>query len=850
MQKYKRTEIPIKHSVARRFEYCELTMTATRSSLRRIYSVLKLEEEFGDSMRASGCTKPEEVRRFLQEEHGVLVSEQTAKTWLQGSWPRRGVSTKEDLEAKAGNRLRLDQYRKCFTNAEKVQELSEDLLESDPKVEVCSEILLEWYNEYHPDSGPLKYKTAEEMEKALGDELRDKYYKMKYRPLTSALGKRKKAVLISQRTCRTWLANFASWMDTDDEAEPRPKKRIRVSRGRQAKIKVSTPEELESICGCKYRREVSDLGLGMTKTEMKNTLYAWKIDASMATCAGWLTEYRLGDGAKDAGAGVFDLNRENLQRWYHLEGLRGEELTDRYRQVNGIYTEPPQLEKWLNAAQQALPSLENNESMHMHRCGGFALKLLQEGITAKEVVAKLLDTFLIKTTEARVCAYRRFREQTGANWSRLQLEDCHWKTLYAECSQESSLAAKNRQGENERMQTRTSMCHKLGIDEEVIPMEILTDFFGTHERWAKLPFEYPSADVVPETCASKVVDMYRETFKQEALPATTTEAMQKEAVYQRTRKVASKGVVVLPKRSAENCCVAAYATLKCEELFAKQVWTRSQLQEVQRRLPRQYPATDFHFWVMYGSWSQCENCASFYFNDKFFSNCVHDLKSTKATPEMMATSRRYTPGDPAIHGEDNLSSSSHWWYLPGMFKPAAKCERCIPIPAKEAGAFLSARLRMRSKQSPGKVEPVKRTGELYRIPRLRQPTENWEAWSPQCITWPRYEHGLFSFQHKNGPSMLDLTVEEAAALRIVTLKCSLKKETYGASHQCNYKKIGLSKAYFEEKLRDESNMPTDMAKAAYRFLMANNEYYKNLQHQRAERLAAGINSINKYRKYH
>ena len=54
----------------------------------------------------------------------------------------------------------------------------------------------------------------------------------------------------------------------------------------------------------------------------------------------------------------------------------------------------------------------------------------------------------------------------------------------------------------------------------------------------------------------------------------------------------------------------------------------------------------------------------------------------------------------------------------------------------------------------------------------------------------------------------------------------MRKETYGAAHQCNWKKTGLSRAYFKSVLVDEASMPTARAVAAYRFLMENNEYYR------------------------
>ena len=74
-----------------------------------------------------------------------------------------------------------------------------------------------------------------------------------------------------------------------------------------------------------------------------------------------LRQYRLGDGAKDGGASVYVLARDDLMRWYHLEGLSGVELTDKYRSVHGVYAHPTPLTKWLKAPAQALVCLDNNE---------------------------------------------------------------------------------------------------------------------------------------------------------------------------------------------------------------------------------------------------------------------------------------------------------------------------------------------------------------------------------------------------------------------------------------------------------------------------------------------------------
>ena len=82
------------------------------------------------------------------------------------------------------------------------------------------------------------------------------------------------------------------------------------------------------------------------------------------------------------------------------------------------------------------------------------------------------------------------------------------------------------------------------------------------------------------------------------------------------------------------------------------------------------------------------------------------------------------PDDPMAHRPGSVGISSRWWYLPGMYHPVKFCERCTRPPAgMTAGAFLSRALRQRqqahSQARPSLPEPIQKTGQLYRIPRIR-----------------------------------------------------------------------------------------------------------------------------------
>ena len=92
-----------------------------------------------------------------------------------------------------------------FGDDESAQRLATVLAEGQPVLRVSALLLRQWYTKYHPDSGPLRYATADALEEALGEEMRVAYHGLGYRSLQIALGKRRKAVLVSAQTCRAWV---------------------------------------------------------------------------------------------------------------------------------------------------------------------------------------------------------------------------------------------------------------------------------------------------------------------------------------------------------------------------------------------------------------------------------------------------------------------------------------------------------------------------------------------------------------------------------------------------------------------------------------------------------------------
>ena len=91
--------------------------------------------------------------------------------------------------------------------------------------------------------------------------------------------------------------------------------------------------------------------------------------------------------------------------------------------------------------------------------------------------------------------------------------------------------------------------------------------------------------------------------------------------------------------------------------------------------------------------------------------------------------------------------------------------------------------------------------------------------------------------------MLYLTKEERHALTVVFLKTCVQPMTYGAEHQKNWKKTGLSTASFVSSLVSEASCPTPRSAAAFRFLLANNRDYKEFVRQQKALLDSGA-SLN------
>ena len=109
------------------------------------------------------------------------------------------------------------------------------------------------------------------------------------------------------------------------------------------------------------------------------------------------------------------------------------------------------------------------------------------------MVHELLREYLVHVSVQRLAAYRQYREETFEYVTARKLEAWHWEALYAMVTADT-LAATPRHAhlvqrraylEQCRSQ-RTQLCDAVGIAEERVPLEALTEFCKRHLCHAKL----------------------------------------------------------------------------------------------------------------------------------------------------------------------------------------------------------------------------------------------------------------------------------------------------------------------------------------------------------------------------
>ena len=310
--------------------------------------------------------------------------------------------------------------------------------------------------------------------------------------------------------------------------------------------------------------------------------------------------------------------------------------------ANGVRADRKHLVSWLNIDAQKPEKLEFNECIHSHAAGEYVLIQLQNGKTAEYVVEQLMSRYLVEATCQRVAAYRCYREQLGTYWTMRRLERMQWEYLYGAVTIDTKYGGKNRHIRPTRLRAllavRTSLCASMKLAEELIPLKVFDEFFVKHEEYARLPSKYPEARILKDTLPLSLIDAYRHTFAVDEVLPDVANKMFSPKEYRcswRAFQVAEvAGYIAFPRACGDAALVAAYAMQKCGELFSHQCMLGSRLTPVQREYCNAYPKVDFRFWVMYGSWSMCPHCRSFFFNDQYFKESVYQLRTTASTPSI------------------------------------------------------------------------------------------------------------------------------------------------------------------------------------------------------------------------
>ena len=237
-----------------------------------------MESEFGERIRSE---KPEDVASahqlltWVSKQYSIRVSLRVAQNWMTAKWGRGNVLyTPEDVEESLGERLRLPQFRVQFESEAGAEVLSERLQESQPSVFASGLLPRQWYAKFHPDGGPLQYANAEELEAGLGDRVRDACAGLADWVLQAALGAARKAVEVSRQTCRTLFEKYGPGTVKKRPASkvlkrPAAKRSSSSSSAPSSLVRIVGTQVLEETVGDRYRREVSDHGLGLGRAHFK-----------------------------------------------------------------------------------------------------------------------------------------------------------------------------------------------------------------------------------------------------------------------------------------------------------------------------------------------------------------------------------------------------------------------------------------------------------------------------------------------------------------------------------------------------------------------------------------------------
>ena len=95
--------------------------------------------------------------------------------------------------------------------------------------------------------------------------------------MKTALGKRRRVVEVSEDVCKRWIQKYSA-------AAPEPVAAAGAASSSRIVLELAGAKAVEEAVGARYRREVTDLGLGVSVPDMKARLRTWGYEVSREAC--------------------------------------------------------------------------------------------------------------------------------------------------------------------------------------------------------------------------------------------------------------------------------------------------------------------------------------------------------------------------------------------------------------------------------------------------------------------------------------------------------------------------------------------------------------------------------------
>ncbi|CAK0832158.1 unnamed protein product, partial [Prorocentrum cordatum] len=775
-------------------------------------SAQDLEQRVGQRLREylaeeTAAGDADSIKQWLADQQ-IACPIRIIKHWLNVDFsPEGAVESGEALELAIGDVLRSIGYSQFFESEVSRGRLVEHLKGLDPPIRCTLDVLAAWCGTFYPGPGgnALEADSAHTLDTLLGED-RVHYALDGARPLVQHLASRWQPFQASHKVCRTWLESLPDALKSAARARSAP----RTLNARRLRQKSKDP-----------------LPLLQTFEDVERVL--GQLIVRKYTCDNM---------------SAYDISKD-LKREFH------------------VAMRPYNLQQWLGHPAQRLTSLQSVQDIESHGCANFVLDQMQTGVPVERVAHSVRREYLVIASAQTLRAYRRYKEQAGNPRTAPWIEQRWWRWLYEQITEGSSFGRPNRGGVGGlRMEVGPGpelslllqrFCDRAELSIGMVPMPEFRKFFNKHEQLAQLRAirRVQHGEPLPESAGRLLRDTKADGVHEKVLQCCAEVA-------------AADKMLCFPVNSAVGNTTVAYAASICEDLHACQTWAGSSVGTQHRGFCRRLPDTDFAIWACYGSWQHCPCCGCFSFNDEGFKSLYNGTSAQVPASEVLH-SRREIPSDPVKHsGHAELGPTSYWWVSPTMYKPSASvehaCGKCTPAaehprpiahPGEMAARILRAKARAKAaaRARPAakakaaaaaaaigadKMEPVLRTQQLYRVPRLPPVGQNIPStWAGEVASWPRLAPGAseFSMSAAEGCTFLDFSHDEKKALRVIVIHVQKKQEMFSAnpnipSHYKNWKKTGVSKGFYAPHIVDERSLPTARCKAAFRWLVKNNGFYE------------------------